>query len=76
MIARGRPEHPAVEAWRKLQPASAGPESIQVLRERMSSATYRLIGVVPGDSPVIAQATSGTRRRTKSSARSRGDGWG
>ena len=55
MIARGRPEHPAVEAWRKLQPASAGPESIHVLRERMSSATYRLIGVVPGGSTVIAK---------------------
>ena len=55
MIARGRPEHPAVEAWRKLQPASAGPESIQVLRERMSSATYRLIGVVPGGATLIAK---------------------
>ena len=55
MIARGRPEHPAVEAWRKLQPASAGPESIHVLRERMSSATYRLIGVVPGGATVIAK---------------------
>src|SRR5438876_2131520 len=48
-------EHPAVKAWRELQPAWVGPESIHVLRERMSSATYRLIGVVPGDSTVIAK---------------------
>jgi len=48
-------EHPAVKAWRELQPAWAGPESIHVLREGRKSAIYGLTGVGSGGSAVIAK---------------------
>ena len=59
MIARGRPEHPAVEAWRKLQPASAGPESIHVLRERHKARPN--CGLLPESSEWKAMAEADGR---------------
>ena len=72
MNARGRlaegcalPEHPVVGVWRELRPASAGPESIHVLRERSSCAIYRLTGVGPGGSAVIAKRCRAARARVE-----------
>ena len=48
-------EHPAVKAWRELQPAWVGPESIHVLQEGRKSAIYGLTGVGSGGSAVIAK---------------------
>src|SRR5438094_1019393 len=48
-------EHPAVQAWRELQPRRVEPESIETLQHRNKSAIYRLEGVGPGGSAVIAK---------------------
>ena len=47
--------HPAVAAWRQLDGNGPGPECVEVLREGKKSATYRLAGVGPNGSGVIAQ---------------------
>src|SRR2546423_15666938 len=47
-------EHPAVKAWSRLQPQSTEPLEIQTLK-RNKSAVYRLAGVGPEDSSVIAK---------------------
>jgi hypothetical protein len=61
MIAREGAEHPAVRAWRKLEPASAGPESVQLRRERASCAIYRLTGVGSGGTAVFAKRCRASR---------------
>src|SRR5207245_2602292 len=50
-------EHPAVKAWSARQPARVEPESIHVLREGRHTGldVYRLTGVGPGGSTVIAK---------------------
>jgi len=59
------PEHPVVRVWRELRPASAGPDSVHVLRERSSCAIYRLTGVGPGGSAVIAKRCRAARARVE-----------
>jgi hypothetical protein len=48
-------EHPAVLAWSQLRPSRVEPESLQVLRKRTKASVYRLGGVGPGGSSVIAK---------------------
>lgn len=48
-------EHPAVKAWGKLQQQRVRPGWIEVLKEKKKGAVYRLAGVGPGDSAVIAK---------------------
>jgi hypothetical protein len=47
--------HPAVKAWSQLLPGRVEPERIEILRERKGSAIYRLEGVGPAGSAVIAK---------------------
>ena len=47
--------HPAVKAWSQLLPRRVEPERIEILRERKGSAIYRLEGVGPAGSAVIAK---------------------
>ena len=53
-------EHPAVYAWSQLQPERIEPESIQLLKRKKKSTVYRLAGVGPNGSAVIAKRC-GTR---------------
>ena len=51
-------EHPAVQAWRTTGPRRFEPEMIAVLKpwkRKKKSGVYRLAGVGPGGSPVIAK---------------------
>jgi len=48
-------EHRAVQAWSQLQPERAEPERIEILKRRLKSAVYRLAGVGPDGSAVIAK---------------------
>jgi len=48
-------EHRAVRAWSQLQPERVEPECIEILRLRTKSAVYRLAGVGPDGSAVIAK---------------------
>jgi hypothetical protein len=48
-------EHPAARAWRETQPGRGEPERIDTLKEAEKSAVYRLKGVGPGGSTVIAK---------------------
>jgi thiamine kinase-like enzyme len=48
-------EHPAVCAWKKLRPARVEPVSIDILKRNTKSSIYRLHGVGPSASPVIAK---------------------
>jgi hypothetical protein len=48
-------EHQAVKAWTELSPARVKPERIEVLKEKTKGAVYRLVGVGPGNSGVIAK---------------------
>jgi hypothetical protein len=48
-------EHPAVQAWAELAPGRVKPERIEVLKEKANGAVYRLVGVGPGGSGVIAK---------------------
>jgi hypothetical protein len=52
-------EHPAVKAWSELGPERAEPERIEILREgrkkKWKSTVYRLEGVGPAGSAVIAK---------------------
>jgi hypothetical protein len=48
-------EHPAVKAWAELGPGRVEPERIEALKEKKKGAVYRLAGVGPGNSAVIAK---------------------
>lgn len=48
-------EHPAIKAWCQLSPAQIDPEYIEVLRERKGAGIYRLKGVGPAGSTVVAK---------------------
>jgi hypothetical protein len=52
----GLADHPAVRAWRKLDPERAEPTGIEVLKEeKRDRGIYRLVGVGPGGSNVVAK---------------------
>jgi hypothetical protein len=48
-------EHPSVRAWRELEPRRVEPEQIEVLKGEKKSSVFRLAGVGPGNSAVIAK---------------------
>ena len=48
-------EHPAVKAWSALIPERIEPDRIEVLKEKPGGRVYRLFGVGPGGSAVIAK---------------------
>jgi Phosphotransferase enzyme family len=48
-------EHPAVKAWRGLRLGRGEPASIEILKEGKKIAIYRLAGVGPKDSAIIAK---------------------
>jgi hypothetical protein len=48
-------EHPAVRAWSRLRPARIEPDHIVQLKRKEKGAVYRLAGVGPGESGVIAK---------------------
>ncbi len=48
-------EHEAVKAWSQLQPERVEPEGIEILRLKPKSAVYRLLGLGPNGSAVIAK---------------------
>jgi hypothetical protein len=48
-------EHPAVKAWAEVCPESVEPDKIEVLKQKANGAVYRLVGVGPGNSAVIAK---------------------
>lgn len=47
--------HPAVVAWRAIQPRASCPESVEVLKREVKSTVYRLWGAGPAGSAVIAK---------------------
>src|SRR5881628_3491796 len=47
--------HRAVKAWRQLQPKSPAPGQIEILKLKSKSAVYRLTGVGPDRSAVVAK---------------------
>ena len=48
--------HPAVRAWRKLEPKCAEPEGIELLKDnKRDGGVYRLAGVGPGGANVVAK---------------------
>jgi len=55
IIRANLPEHPAVKAWRELEPQRIVHDSIEILQEAKKSAIYRLAGVGLGGSAVIAK---------------------
>jgi Ser/Thr protein kinase RdoA (MazF antagonist) len=49
-------DHPAVRAWRKLEPERAEPAGIEVLKyDKRDGRVYRLVGVGPGGTNVVAK---------------------
>src|SRR5213079_290622 len=48
-------EHPAVQAWSRLHPGRVSPGTIETLKRNKKSAIYRLRGVGPKGSAVIAK---------------------
>jgi thiamine kinase-like enzyme len=48
-------EHPAVKAWGELRPKRFEPAQIEVLKQKQKGTIYRLAGVGPGNSAVIAK---------------------
>ena len=48
-------EHPAVKAWLQARPEGPEPAGITLLKEKEKSAVYRLAGVGPGASAVVAK---------------------
>jgi hypothetical protein len=48
-------EHPSVRAWSELGPRRVEPEQIEVLKGEKKSSVFRLAGVGPGNSAVIAK---------------------
>jgi aminoglycoside phosphotransferase (APT) family kinase protein len=63
VIRDNLPEHPAVKAWQKLEPPRVEPESIHSLRRK--PPVYRLTGVGPGGSAVIAKRGRGAEGRVE-----------
>jgi hypothetical protein len=57
------PDHPAVKAWGALQPRHVEPEYLEVVRVQQKSAVYRLAGVGPGRTAVIAKRCPATTAR-------------
>jgi len=58
LITTGLREHPAVRAWERLRPERVEPERIEILKGRRDTAlrsVYRLAGVGPAGTPVIAK---------------------
>src|SRR5574341_2599464 len=54
-------EHPAVRAWAKLRPERLDPTGIERLQKKRKGIVYRLEGVGPGGSDVIAKRSSPER---------------
>jgi Phosphotransferase enzyme family len=54
-------EHPAVKAWAKLRPEQVEPTGIERLQKKRKGFVYRLEGVGPGGSDVIAKRSSPER---------------
>jgi hypothetical protein len=48
-------EHRAVQIWSGLQPERVEPEKIEILKRKRKTVVYRLVGVGPGGSAVIAK---------------------
>jgi hypothetical protein len=48
-------EHRAVQFWSRLQPERVEPERIEILKRKRKTIVYRLVGVGPGGSAVIAK---------------------
>src|ERR1043166_8908682 len=48
-------EHRSVKAWRQFQPECSAPEQIEILKVKSKSAVYRLNGLGPNRSAVIAK---------------------
>jgi aminoglycoside phosphotransferase (APT) family kinase protein len=48
-------EHPASLAWSQLGQGGSGPSEIILLKRRLKSSIYKLAGIGPGASPVIAK---------------------
>jgi aminoglycoside phosphotransferase (APT) family kinase protein len=55
MLPANLEEHRAVKAWRQLQPECPAPEQIEILKLKSKSAVYRLSGVGPDRSAVVAK---------------------
>jgi len=53
--------HPAAEAWRQVAPTAPAPESIEVLHRENGTGTYRLVGVGPRGTPIIARRSGMTK---------------
>jgi hypothetical protein len=49
------PEHPAFKVWRKLRSRGSKPHWIAVLKDKEKAAVYRLAGVGPAGSAIIAK---------------------
>src|SRR5260370_41629260 len=54
-------KHPAVRAWLELSQTRAAPEHIEDLKRRADSNVFRLVGVGPRGSNVIAKRCPKTR---------------
>ena len=54
-LRSGATEHPAVRAWKKLYPKQEEPNFIDLLLEGRKSCVYRLDGVGPGGTAIIAK---------------------
>jgi hypothetical protein len=48
-------DHPAVKAWREIQPAGTEPETVEVLKESKKTAAYRLVRAGEDGSHVVAK---------------------
>ena len=58
IVTESLSEHPAVKAWCQLERARIEPGRIDVLKDKRKSAVYRLHGVGPGGTAVIAKKCS------------------
>lgn len=70
VISSNLHEHPAVQAWSRLQSAHAEPSAVQVLKERLQPETgkataYRLAGAGPGGSAVVAKCCTADTARVE-----------
>src|SRR5262249_10220438 len=54
-LGSGETEHPAVQAWRQLYSKQSKTNFIEVLSQERKSCVYRLDGVGPGNTAVIAK---------------------
>lgn len=54
-------EHPAVKAWAQLRPERVEPSAIERLQKKKKGFVYRLEGVGPGSSAIIAKRSSPAR---------------